>query len=110
MRESFAVAAAQSETVTLSTSGGSRGNRDVIGDGSLQFLLPDIVMPRTARVAPGGFVYHVLNRSVGRMHMFRKESDFEAFERVMVEAHLRQPIRILSWNGRRTGRLASTLL
>jgi hypothetical protein len=29
------------------------------------------------------------------MHMLRKESDFEAFERVMVEAHLRQPIRIL---------------
>jgi hypothetical protein len=28
--------------------------------------------------------------------MFRKESDFEAFERVMVEAHLRQPIRIRS--------------
>jgi hypothetical protein len=24
--------------------------------------------------------------------MFRKESDFEAFERVMVEAHLQQPI------------------
>jgi hypothetical protein len=56
-------------------------------------------MPRTARVAPGGFVYHVLNRSVGRMHMFRKESDFEAFERVMAEAHLRQPIRILSYCG-----------
>jgi hypothetical protein len=30
------------------------------------------------------------------MHMFRKESDFEAFEGVMVEVHLRQPIRILS--------------
>ena len=29
------------------------------------------------------------------MHMFCKESDFEACERVMVEAHLRQPIRIL---------------
>jgi hypothetical protein len=42
--------------------------------------------------------------------MFRKVSDFEAFERVMVETHLRKPIRILSWNGRRTGRLASTLL
>jgi len=26
--------------------------------------------------------------------MFRKESDFEAFERVMVEARLRRPIRI----------------
>jgi hypothetical protein len=57
-------------------------------------------MSRTARVAPGGFVYHVLNRSVDRMHMFRKESDFEAFERVMVEAHLRQPIRILSYSVR----------
>ena len=29
--------------------------------------------------------------------MFRKEADFEAFERVMVEAHERQPIRILSY-------------
>jgi putative transposase len=29
--------------------------------------------------------------------MFRKEADFEAFERVMVEAHTRQPIRILSY-------------
>jgi len=34
------------------------------------------------------------------MHMFRKESDFEAFERVMVEAHLRQPIRILSYSAK----------
>jgi putative transposase len=31
------------------------------------------------------------------MHMFRKQSDLEAFERVMVEAHQRQPIRILSY-------------
>jgi hypothetical protein len=30
------------------------------------------------------------------MHMSRKQSDFEAFERVMVETHQRQPIRILS--------------
>jgi hypothetical protein len=29
--------------------------------------------------------------------MFRKDSDFEAFERVMVEAHECQPIRILSY-------------
>jgi hypothetical protein len=52
-------------------------------------------VPSTARVAPGSFVYHVLSRSVGRMHMFHKESDLEAFERVMVDAHLRQPSRIL---------------
>jgi putative transposase len=54
-------------------------------------------MPRAARVAPGGFVYHVLNRSVGKMHMFRKAADFGAFERVMVEAHQREPIRILAY-------------
>ncbi len=29
--------------------------------------------------------------------MFRKDSDFEAFERVMVEAHVCQPIRILPY-------------
>ena len=29
--------------------------------------------------------------------MFRMDADFEAFERVMVEAHQRQPIRILSY-------------
>jgi hypothetical protein len=33
------------------------------------------------------------------MRMFRKETDFEAFERVMVGVHLRQPIRILSYCG-----------
>jgi putative transposase len=31
------------------------------------------------------------------MHMFRKAADFEAFERVMVEAHQREPIRILAY-------------
>jgi REP element-mobilizing transposase RayT len=30
------------------------------------------------------------------MHMFRKAADFEAVERVMVEAHQREPIRILA--------------
>jgi hypothetical protein len=29
--------------------------------------------------------------------MFRKEPDFEAFERVIIESHERQPIRILSY-------------
>ncbi len=29
--------------------------------------------------------------------MFRKEADFEAFERVMVESHEREPLRILSY-------------
>ena len=29
--------------------------------------------------------------------MFRKDADFEAFERVMVDAHQRQPVRVLSY-------------
>jgi hypothetical protein len=31
------------------------------------------------------------------MHMFRTAADFEAFERVMVEVHQREPIRILAY-------------
>jgi putative transposase len=54
-------------------------------------------MPRTARVASGGLVYHVLNRAAGKMHLFGKEVNFEAFQRVMVEAHQRQLIRVLSY-------------
>ena len=54
-------------------------------------------MPRRPRVAPGGLVYHVLNRAVGRMVMFRRDADFEAFERIMQEAHELHPIRILSY-------------
>jgi REP-associated tyrosine transposase len=42
-------------------------------------------------------VYHVLNRSVGKMHPFSKNADFEAFQRVMIEAHQRHPIHILSY-------------
>jgi hypothetical protein len=30
-------------------------------------------MPRTARVAPGGMVFHVLNRGVGRMQLFGRK-------------------------------------
>lgn len=54
-------------------------------------------MPRIARVAPGGLVYHVLNRAVARLPLFRKEADYEAFERVLIEAHQRHPTRILAW-------------
>ncbi len=31
------------------------------------------------------------------MHLFGKNADFEAFQRVMIEAHQRHPIRILSY-------------
>ena len=54
-------------------------------------------MPITARLAPGGLVYHVLNRAVARLPLFRKEADFEAFERVLLETQERRPTRILAW-------------
>ena len=54
-------------------------------------------MPRAARKATGGQVYHVLNRSVGKMRLSGRETDFEVFERVVIEAHQRHPIRVLSY-------------
>src|SRR5438067_1726188 len=54
-------------------------------------------MSRTARAAPPGLVYHVLNRSVGRMKMFRRDADFDAFERIIREAHERHPLRLLDY-------------
>jgi len=54
-------------------------------------------MPRIARVAPGGIVYHVLNRANGRLRLFKKDEDFAAFEEVLASAHQRLPIRILDW-------------
>ena len=39
-------------------------------------------MPRTARKAPGGMVYHVINRGVGRNKLFFNDDDYQAFEGV----------------------------
>jgi REP element-mobilizing transposase RayT len=46
---------------------------------------------------PAGLVFHVLSRSVGKLHLFGKDADYEAFQRVMIEAHQRYPIRIVSY-------------
>jgi putative transposase len=42
-------------------------------------------MPRTARAAVGGLVYHVLNRGNGRMRIFRKPGDYQAFMQLLVD-------------------------
>lgn len=39
----------------------------------------------------------MLNRSVGRLTLFEKPADYEAFYRVLWEAWLEVPIRILDW-------------
>jgi putative transposase len=67
-------------------------------DDSRGALLSFRTMPRTARVAPGGHIYHVLNRSVGKSRLFGSDADFEAFERIITEAHARQPLSILAYS------------
>jgi REP-associated tyrosine transposase len=54
-------------------------------------------MPRHARAAPGGYVYHALNRAVARLPLFQKDEDYRAFERVLVEAIAKHPIRLLAY-------------
>src|ERR1700677_4178296 len=55
-------------------------------------------MGRPRRVALGGYVYHVLNRANGRMALFKKVSDYEAFERVLAEALEHVPgMRLLAY-------------
>jgi putative transposase len=44
----------------------------------------------------GGYVYHVLNRGVGRATLFSNSGDFAAFERVLQEARDRVPMRLLA--------------
>ena len=54
-------------------------------------------MPRQRRAAPAGYVYHSLNRAVARLTLFEKNADFDAFERVLVEAMAKHPIRLLAY-------------
>ena len=54
-------------------------------------------MPRTARLAPGGMIYHVINRGVGRNDLFYSDADYLAFERVICETLQKRPMRILSY-------------
>lgn len=54
-------------------------------------------MPRHARAAPGGLVYHALNRAVARLPLFQKDGDYEAFERVLALALAEHPTRLLAY-------------
>ena len=62
------------------------GRDDTVGD-----------MPRAARVAPGGTVFHVLNRGNERRTIFESEGDYLAFLRVLSQTVEEVPLRILAW-------------
>lgn len=54
-------------------------------------------MPRTARSIETDTVYHVLNRGNGRMRLFHKAGDYEAFERVLGEGLERYPVELFTY-------------
>jgi len=54
-------------------------------------------MPRNERLIEAGVVYHVLNRGNGRMQLFHKREDFDAFEGVLGEALERYPVDLLTY-------------
>jgi len=54
-------------------------------------------MPRTARAAEGGLVYHVLNRGNGRMKIFRKPGDYEAFVRLLIDGLDRAAVAVFGY-------------
>jgi len=43
-------------------------------------------------------VYHVLNRGNGRMRIFHKAEDFDAFERVLAEGLARYPVELFTYS------------
>jgi putative transposase len=54
-------------------------------------------MPRTARASAANYCYHVLNRGNARARVFHKDDDYRAFLRLMTEARLRIPMRVLAF-------------
>ncbi len=50
-------------------------------------------MPRTPPPSiDAGSIHHVLKRARGRRRLFRKDGDYEAFERVLTEGFSRYPV------------------
>ena len=54
-------------------------------------------MPRTNRIAPGGWVFHVLNRGNARGELFEDAGDYLAFEAVLGETVERLATRLLAY-------------
>ena len=54
-------------------------------------------MPRFARLAVGNTVYHVINRSNGRAHIFHKDNEYEHFEFLLAEGKELVGMRILAY-------------
>src|SRR5271166_2370041 len=56
-------------------------------------------MARRTRCSDAGYVYHVLNRAVGRSSLFAQPGDYAAFEKVVHQAWERSAMRLLHYVG-----------
>ena len=54
-------------------------------------------MPRTARIAPSGIIFHVINRGNAKGKIFSKEADFAAFEEILLEGTKRYRVALLGY-------------
>jgi hypothetical protein len=57
-----------------------------------------VSMPRTARFAPGGMVFHILNRGVARVPSFEKAAEYHPFEGVLRETREQSPMRTCAYS------------
>ena len=54
-------------------------------------------MAGRVRCSDASYVYHVLNRAVGRARLFAKPADYAAFEKALRQAWERSGMRLLSY-------------
>lgn len=54
-------------------------------------------MARPLRKALGGLIYHVINRANLKTTIFETEADFSAFEKILREAQIKIPMRLLAY-------------
>ncbi|MDD5135411.1 MAG: transposase [Phycisphaerae bacterium] len=54
-------------------------------------------MPRAKRIIKANLVYHVMNRANGRLRIFKKDSDYKAFETVVASAIERFKVRLTGY-------------
>lgn len=54
-------------------------------------------MPRLARVDLGDYVYHIINRAVGRLKIFESKEDYLLFEEALADAKRETDMRILAY-------------
>jgi putative transposase len=56
-----------------------------------------MIMSRTARAAPGGYIYHAYNHGNGRLRIFNRPADYDLFVSLLADGQERTKVRVLSF-------------